>query len=223
MSSIMLSRDSAVPLDRHLEVGSPWEATMEADTWEQELARRQALATPTDTLRGMFLKGTLEAIRELGDEGLVARCREACAHEDFVELFNYPVRLQLQLMSVALGALAARHGGCEQALRLLGRKALQDFLSSKAGKMLLVVGGGEASRLLNNAPTGYRVSTSYGEHSLRWAGPMNCVWTMKRQFMPPPFEEGLLAGLLENTRARNVRVIGRQTGVLDAEYDISWE
>lgn len=220
----MLSHDSAAPMDRPLETRSPWsETTLEAGTWVRELVRRQSLATPTDTLRGMFLRGTLEAIRELGDEALVERCREACAHEDFVDLFSYPVRLHLQMMSVALEALAARHGGGEQALRLLGRKALEDFLASKSGKMLLVVGGGEASRLLNNAPTGYRVSTSYGEHSLRWLGPTSCRWTMKRQFMPPPFEEGILSGLLENTRARNVRVVGRQTGVLDSEYDISWE
>ena len=220
----MLSHDSAVPMDRPLETGGPWsEAPVEAGTWARDLVRRQSLATPTDTLRGMFLRGTLESIQELGDEALVERCREACAHEDFVELFSYPVRLQLQLMSVALEALAARHGSCEQALRLLGRKAVGDFLASKSGKMLLVLGGGEASRLLLNAPTGYRVSTSYGEHSLRWLGPTSCRWTMKRQFMPPPFEEGLLAGLLENTRARNVRVVGRQTDVLDSEYDISWE
>ncbi|HEX8822545.1 MAG TPA: TIGR02265 family protein [Archangium sp.] len=193
------------------------------DAWAQELTRRQALATPADTLRGMFLRGTLEAIRELGNEALVKRCREACAHENFVELFNYPVQLQLQIMAVALEALAVKHGSCEEALRLLGRKALSDFLASKAGKMLLVVSGGEVSRLLNNAPTGYRVSTSYGEHTLRWVGPTSCQWTMKRQFMPHPFEEGVLAALLENTRARNVRVVGRQTGALDSEYDISWE
>lgn len=211
-------------MNRHTEVRSPWvEAAAEVGAWVQDLARRQSLATPMDTVRGMFLRGTLEAIRELGDEALVERCRETCSRENFVDLFSYPVRLQLQLISVALEALAARYGGCEQALRQLGRKALSDFLASKSGKMLLVVGGGEVSRLLNNAPTGYRVSTSYGEHSLRWAGPTNCVWTMKRQFMPPPFEEGILAGLLETTRARNVRVVGRQVGVLDSEYDISWE
>lgn len=196
---------------------------MESGAWTRELARRQALATPADTVRGMFLRGTLEALRELGDGALVERCREVSAREEFVELFSYPVRLYLQMMTVAMEALAERHGGCEQALRLLGRKALKDFLASKSGKMLLVVGGGEASRLLNNAPTGYRVSTSYGEHSLRWMGPASCRWTMKRQFMPPPFEEAILAGLLENTRARNVQVVGRQTDVLDSEYDITWE
>ncbi len=41
--------------------------------------------------------------------------------------------------------------------------------------------------------------------------------------MPPPFMEGVLQALVENTGARNVRVVGRQTGTLDGEYELSWE
>jgi uncharacterized protein (TIGR02265 family) len=193
------------------------------DFWTMDLARRTELATPADTVRGMFLRGTLDAIRRLGDDALVNRCLETCGHEKFVELFNYPVRLELQILSVAVEALAARHGGCEQVLRLLGRQAVSDFLGSNTGRLLLVVSGGDPKRLLNSTPTGYRVSVSYGEHTLRWMELTRCLWTMKREFMPYPWEEGVFQVLLEKTKARNVKVVGRQTGALDSEYDISWE
>ncbi|WP_257448104.1 DUF2378 family protein [Archangium lipolyticum] len=181
------------------------------------------LATPEDTVRGMFLRGLLEAIGELGDEALVRRCREVSGHEEFVELFSYPVGLQLRLISVAMETLAGRLGGWEPALRLLGRRAASDFLGSNAGRMLLVMGGGEPKRLLNSTPTGYRVSLSYGEHALRWTGVTSCLWSIKGGFLPYPYLEGIFLELLGKTNARNVTVVGRQTGPLDSEYDISWE
>lgn len=190
--------------------------------WERDLARRLALATPADTARGLFLRSTSEVIRALGDEVLERRCREACEHEQFVEFFHYPIRLQLQMMALALAPLAARHGCGMQGLRLLGRRGASAFLASHAGRMLLMLAGGERKRLVECAPMGFRMSSSYGKHTLRWTGPASVHWRMERVFMPYPFLEGVFLALLENTGAWDVRVVGCQTGALDSEYDISW-
>jgi uncharacterized protein (TIGR02265 family) len=191
--------------------------------WERDLARRLSLATPADTTRGLFMRSTSEAILALGDEGLVRRCREACAYEQFVEFFHYPIRLQLQMMALALAPLAARHGCGTRSLRLLGRRGASAFLASQAGRMLLMLAGGERKRLMECAPMGFRMSSSYGKHTLRWTGPASVHWRMERVFMPYPFLEGVFLGVLESSGASNVRVVGCQTGALDSEYDISWE
>jgi uncharacterized protein (TIGR02265 family) len=199
------------------------EREVSLEHWVQELERRIALATPADTVRGLFIQSSLLAIRELGDAALVERCREACGHERFVDLFRYPISLQLRMLSVALEQLASRHGGGAQALRLIGHRAVMDFLESVPGRTVLVVAGGDPKRLLTSVPSAYRLATSFGEHTMRWTGPGQVLWKLTGEFMPYPFHEGTLTGVLAKTVARNVKVSGRQTGPLDCECDISWQ
>lgn len=193
------------------------------DVWARDLAQRVALATPADTAWGAFLRSLLEAIRVLGDEGLVRRCLEVCGQEQPVEFFRYPVRWRLQMMALSLEALAARHGGSGNALRLLGRQATSSFLCSHGGRLMLMLAGGDRKRVLEGAHIGFRMGSSYGTHTTRWLGSASFYWRMEREFMPLPFMEGVLQALLEQTGARNVRVVGRQTGALDSEYELSWE
>lgn len=193
------------------------------DVWARDLARRLELATPEDSVRGMFLRGMLESVRELGDEALVQRCLEACGHENFVDFFSYPTALELRIISVALEPLAVRYGSFEEGLRMLGRHAVNVFLCSHAGRMLVMVAGGNPKMLVTSAPTCYRFGASYGQHHLQWMGQTRCLWTMKREFKPYPYQEGVFMAFLEKTSARNVRVVGRKTGDLDSELDISWE
>jgi hypothetical protein len=185
-----------------LEAGA---AAPPSDFWARDLAQRLKLATPADTAWGLYLRGTLEAVRALGDEGVLRRCLEVCGHEPLVEFFRYPVRLQLQMMSAALRTLAARQGCGARGLRHLGIWSVRDSLASHSGRMVLKLGGGER------------------KHTLRWTGPESVHWIMERDFMPYPYLEGVLQGLLEGTGARDVRVVGRQTGTLDSEYDVCWE
>ncbi|WP_375767846.1 DUF2378 family protein [Archangium gephyra] len=194
-----------------------------SDFWARDLAQRLKLATPADTAWGLYLRGTLEAIRALGDEGVLRRCLEVCGPEPLVEFFRYPVRLQLQMMSAALQTLSARQGCGARGLRHLGLWSVRDSLASHAGRMVLRLGGGEQKHFLDEVPMSFRMGLSYGKHTLRWTGPESVHWTMERDFMPYPYLEGVLQGLLEATGARNVRVVGRQTGTLDSEYDLCWE
>ncbi|MGZ3457039.1 MAG: TIGR02265 family protein [Archangium sp.] len=184
--------------------------------------QRMALASAEDIVRGLYLQSVLKAIRALGDEALVTRCTASCGQARFFDFFNYPVRLQLQMMSLVMPALTARHEEAERALWLMGHCVAMDFLESEAGRTVQVLVRGEPKRLVNHLPLTYRMSVT-GERSVKWTGPQCCRFTMKRDFMPSSFHEGLLVAMLERLGASKVKVLGRQTDVLESEYDISWQ
>lgn len=184
--------------------------------------QRMALATSEDMARGLFLQSALKAVRELGDEALEKRCVSACGQARFFDFFNYPIRQHLQMLSAAMPSLAARHGDVEQALWLMGHCVAMDFLESEAGRTMQVLVRGEAKRLVNNLPSTYQVSVT-GVRSVKWTGPQCCRFSMKRDFLPAAFHEGMLVAMLERMDASKVKVVGRQVDVLDSEYDISWQ
>lgn len=183
---------------------------------------RMALATPEDMARGMFLSSSLRAIRALGDESLARRCVEASGQSRFIDFFNYPIRVHLQMMATALPTLVVRHGELARTLWLLGHCVATDFLESEAGRTMQVLVRGEAKRLVNNLPSTYQVSLP-GARSVKWLGPQCCRLDMRRDFMPPAFHEGLLVALLERMHARRIRVVGRPVDALASEYDMYWQ
>lgn len=190
--------------------------------WNHDWNLRMNLATPGDTARGLFFNSTLEAIRVLGGEELVKRCLESCGQERFIDFFTYPVSLQLRIISTAMQALQKRYGSPEGALRHLGRCLSMGFLGSSAGQMLVKLAAGDPKRLLEGLSSAYRVSLSYGQHSVRWTGPRSGCFLMRKEFMPHPVHEGVLATLLEVGGAREVKVWGRPLGPLDAECEFTW-
>jgi uncharacterized protein (TIGR02265 family) len=195
---------------------------MESIGSEQDVTQRQALAIPGEMARGMFFQATLDAVRTLGDEEAVRCCLEASGEEKFVDFFNYPVGANIRLLFTAARLLRERCGGLEEALRQLGLRSGAQFMGSAAGKALLLLARGEPGRLVGHLPSVYRAAVSYGERSVVWTGPTSGRILMRREFMPYPFHEGLLAGVLEVGKVREARVLGRQLSTLDSEYDISW-
>ncbi len=191
--------------------------------WVKEFERRMALATPAETVRGLLFKGTLESIRSLGDESLVQRCLAACGQERLLDFFSYPIRLRLQVILTALPTLAERYGGCEGALRQLGRRATSDFLKSNAGERILLMAQGSPKQLISRLPAAYRLATSFGAHEVEWTGLKSGRIRFQHEFMPPPFHEGVVQMGLETVGAQAVQVRGQQTGALDTECTFSWE
>ncbi len=191
---------------------------------ERQLRHRMAMASPTDTVRGMFLNGALEVAQALGGSEAVDRCREVSEEKRFIDFFNYPVFELLQVSLAATKLLGPRAGGGAGVLRQLGAQASKDFLASPTGKTMLLLTGGNPRRLLNQLPSSYRTAVSFGERRMSWAvGERNGRLIVQRDFMPPAYTKGLMQGLLESVGARNVHVTGRPTGLLDSEYEIVWE
>jgi uncharacterized protein (TIGR02265 family) len=191
---------------------------------ERQLRHRMAMASPTDTVRGMFLNGVLEVALALGGSEAVDRCREVSDEKRFVDFFNYPVFELLQMSLAATKHLGVRAGGGAGVLRRMGTQAAKDFLASPTGKTMLLLTGGNPRRLLNQLPSSYRTAVSFGERRMMWSvGERNGRLIVQRDFMPPAYTKGLMQGLLEAVGARNVSVSGRPTGLLDSEYEIVWE
>lgn len=191
---------------------------------ERQLRHRMAMASPTDTARGMFFNGALEVARALGGSETADRCQQLIGEKHFIDYFNYPV-LDLLRMSIELvRCVGPRSGGGAGVLRRMGAQAARDFLVSAPGKTMVLLSGHSPRRLLNQLPTSYRTAVSYGERRVVWSvSERTGHFVAQRDFMPPAFTKGLLQGLLEATGVRSVNVSGRPTGMLDSEYEISWE
>ncbi len=188
-----------------------------------DLERRLSLATPRDTVRGMFCLGTLEAVRSLAGEAAMRLCVEAGGEPRFVEFFNYPVSTYLRVNDAAARVLEPVCGGWEEAQRQLGRRATADMLHSAAGKALMMLSKGESRRLLGMLPSAYRSAVNYGERSVVWEGASRGRILMRRDFMPSAYHEGVLLAALERVNARSVSVRAWRMGLLDCEYLVCWQ
>jgi uncharacterized protein (TIGR02265 family) len=188
-----------------------------------EFERRISLATPADTTRGLFFNGAMAAVRSFGGDAVAEKCREATGEKRFVDFFSYPVAKFLTLSLTASQALGSQLGGFEATQRRLGMQATRDFFSSMAGRTLLLLAGEDASRVLANLPSGYRTATSYGERTVEMTGTHSARVTMKRDFMLPAYNEGVLIAVLESANVKNPRVTAHLSGPLDCEYTLTWD
>ncbi|GEL73120.1 MULTISPECIES: DUF2378 family protein [Myxococcus] len=188
----------------------------------RELRQRCALATPEDTARGMFFRGVLETVRRVGGSAMEQLCRQSLPEKRYIDFFSYPITQFLPLAFQAAGLLSEHCGGLAAAHRVMGQKAAHDFLESVAGRTLLMLAYDEPRLLLGQLPTGFLAAVSYGERSMVWTGPRSGRFVMKRDFMPTAYHEGVLHAVLEAVGARDIGVQGRELGLLDTEYALSW-
>jgi uncharacterized protein (TIGR02265 family) len=188
-----------------------------------EFEERAAQTTPADRCRGLFYNAALRAIHELAGPEAAQRCLEASGERRAVDFLNYPVTGFQRLCVQAIEVAEPRLGSAEAVLQLLGKQAVDDFLASAAGKTLLMLANTDPKRMISNLPSGFRACVTYGERSVVWQGPKQCTFTMKRDYMPHPYHEGVLSTVLLALGAKNVKVKGRRTGTVDADYEMSWE
>ena len=191
---------------------------------ERQLRHRMAMASPTDTTRGMFFNGALEVARALGGSEAADRCQQVIGEKTFIDFFNYPVLDLLRMSLEVVRLVGPRAGGGAGVLRRIGAQAAQDFLASPSGKTMLLLAGNNPRRVLSQMPTSFRTAVSFGERRMVWAvSERTGLFVTQRDFLPPAYTKGLLQGVLETAGARNVNVSGWPTGMLDSEYQISWD
>jgi uncharacterized protein (TIGR02265 family) len=181
-----------------------------------------AVTLPTDTCRGMFFNGLLEAVNSMGGEELRARCFAAAGARRFVDFISYPVADFIRPIFLAAEALGPFHGGMDPVMRQLGRRGTSDFLQSTVGKTMLALAGQDPARLLSTIPSGCRASLSYGERSVELLGPGRARMMSRRDFLPLPYNEGMITAALERSHAQLVRVRGVRRSMLDVDYEVSW-
>lgn len=194
---------------------------------EAEYERRIALATPEDTARGLFFNGVLAAVITFGGETALKQChallKERRFERRFIDFSSYPVADFLRLALAASQVLSAQLGGPETTQRRLGMQATRDFFSSMAGRTILLLSGESPKRILDKIPSGYRSAVSYGERTVTFTGDRSARVVARRDFMLPPYTEGVLTAILEAVNARSPRVQSRPLGLLDCEYELNWD
>jgi uncharacterized protein (TIGR02265 family) len=201
-------------------------ATSSTNAVESDYERRIALATPQDTARGLFFNGVLAAVVTFGGEPALKRCHallnDRRFERRFIDFSSYPVADFLRMALAATRVLSAQLGGSEATQRRLGMQATRDFLGSMAGRTLLLLSGDSPKRVMGNLASGYRSAVSYGERTVTMLGDTGARVVVKRDFMLPLYNEGVLLAVLDAVHARNPQVRARSTGLLDCEYELSW-
>jgi uncharacterized protein (TIGR02265 family) len=194
---------------------------MAADRRELEL--RLAAATPADTVRGLIFNAIFSVVREAaGDEA--ARACDPSRKGQRTEFFNYPVTDFLRIIWDAADRLEGKVGGGDAAFYRIGHRAGELVLGSMLGKTLLALAGtGGPKQLLSHAPGGYRATVSYGERLVSWPSETHARFVFIRDFLLPAFHCGVLAVGAERAGGRSVKAVGRQTGPLEAVYDVTWQ
>jgi uncharacterized protein (TIGR02265 family) len=190
---------------------------------ELELERRLLLATPADSVRGMFFRSVLGVMWALGDEAAVERCVEVCGTRKFTDFTCYPASTFLRLSWTAARLLEKGYGDFTGAMRALGRRGATDFFASSTGRPLQSLLVGNPRRLLDSLPMAYAAASANGGRcEVAWAHAGSALVRLERDFLPRPYVEGALAAALEVVGAREPRVWSRLMGPLSSEYVLSW-
>ena len=58
---------------------------------------------------------------------------------------------------------------------------------------------------------------------MTWLGERHARYVFTRDFLVPPFHAGVLAVGAIVGGGKNVKATGRQTGLLEAVYDVTWD
>ncbi len=188
----------------------------------EELEQRLALCGPGDTVRGFFFTAALEAVRGLGDAEALERCVAAAGGERFLTFFSYPVGDLNRLLYAAAWALSGPWGGFDAALRTLGQRVAPDYLESGAGRVLVMLAGGEPRRMLNGFPAAFRTAIRHGDCSVQWVEPNRATVVIQGTTVPTGYFEGAVRGVFASTKVAEVRTVGRQVGMNATEVDVSW-
>ena len=190
-----------------------------------DLASRLALANPEDTCKGMFFNGLFRAVSRAQGQAAADVLRQVGRGQKFVDFFNYPIAdfLPMAWHAAAVAGSGADTVALERGIRSLGRQATDDFLSTAVGKTLLLLAGSDPRRLMASLASGYKTAVSYGVRALVWQGQTRCLFTMRRDFMPHPYHEGVLLQVLTTVGARGLQVKVTRVGLLDTDNEVSWE
>lgn len=188
-----------------------------------DFAARLEQVTPGDTAKGMFFNGVLDAVAKLvGPEAPAICLASAGEKRKFIDFFNYPIGTFLYLAFTAVELMAQAGGTHDDGFFRLGAQATSDFLGTGVGKTLLLLAGRDPGRLLAALPGAYKTAVSYGERKAEAMGKGRYRLTVRRDFMPGKYHEGVLDAVVRAMGIQDVKVVGTSLGLLDVQYDIQW-
>ena len=188
----------------------------------EELERRIAATTDADTSRGLSFNRVFMLVRQrLGDDA--ARSCDPQRKGSRVDFFGYPVADYLRIAWNATDLLEPKLGSVAAVWTELGALTVTGFLASALGRTLFAMAGRDPRRIVAAGPSGYRSAVSYGERTVEWVGERHAVLRFRRDFIPPPYHRAVMLTALRASEARNPRVAATVLGLLDSDYDVTWD
>jgi uncharacterized protein (TIGR02265 family) len=188
----------------------------------RDLERRLAATTDADTSRGLNFNRLFDLVKEHLGEGAARAC-DPQRRGSRIDFFSYPVAEYLRIAWDAADRLEPALGSVDAVFEELGRRTVTGFLGSALGRTIFALAGRDPRRFLSAGPAAYRSAASYGDRTVEWLGEKHARMTFKRDFMPPVFHRAVILAGLGASDAKAPRVEARATGLLDSEYDVSWE
>jgi len=193
----------------------------ELEQFRAETAERLARLKPTDTIKGIFLKGYLEAYRKEGGDGLYDQCVTMLGEKRIIELFNYPYAGVMKIGVLGAEVLGPKLGGVQPYLRAMGRLAVDGYLSSALGKAFMSLVHPTPKAMLGMLPTAIKTSFSFGERWATFEGD-SCVFQCRKDFSPSEANAGAIEAVLHATRVSKVEVTVQQQDLLDYDIKARW-
>lgn len=187
-----------------------------------ELAQLIAVATPTDTSRGLNFNTVFDLVKDMAGEDAVKKL-DPNGKGKRIDFFAYPITEYLPITWDAADRLELKLGSTDGFFRELGRRTVSGFLGSLLGRTVLAMSGRDPRRVLASGPAGYRSAVSYGERKVEFLGERSARMSFERDFMPAAFHIAVIETALKATDLRTVRVTGRDLAFMCSEYQIAWE
>jgi uncharacterized protein (TIGR02265 family) len=188
----------------------------------RDLDARLAATTDADTSRGLNFNRVFDLVREVAGPDAARAC-DPQRKGSRVDFFSYPVADYLRVAWDAADHLERSFGSVDAVWEELGRRTVNGFLSSALGRTIHALAGRDPRRFVSAGPPGYRSAVSYGERTVEWLGERRARLVFRRDFMVPAFHRAVMLAALEASDAKSPRVEARATGLLDSEYDLTWD
>jgi uncharacterized protein (TIGR02265 family) len=190
----------------------------------KDLEARLAAATSHDTVRGVVFNAIFSVVREDAGDEAARKVDSVAGKGSRTEFFTYPVADFLNIIWNAADLLEAKLGSTDAVFHKIGMRAGELVAGSMLGKTLLALAAGGGTRqMLTHMPGGYRATVSYGERTVTWISEKHARYVFTHDFLVPAFHAGVLTVGALVSGGKNVRAVGRQTGLLEAVYDVTWE
>lgn len=193
----------------------------ELERFRAETAERLARLKPTDTIKGIFLKGYLEAYRQEGGDALYEQCVALLGERKIVDLFNYPYAGVMKIGVLGAELLGPKLGGVNPYLRAMGRLAVDGYLTSTLGRAFMALVRPTPRAMLGLLPTAIKTSFSFGERRVTFDGE-SCVFQCRKDFSPSEANAGAIEAVLRATKVARVEVSVAQHSLLDYDLQARW-
>ena len=199
-------------------------AKVEAElaAFRAEVTTRVAGLTVADTIKGLYLRGYLEAIRSQGGDELYRRCRTLVHEKEIIDFFSYPYAAVMEMGVLGAESLASTFGGVQPFLRAMGRIAVDQYLSSPLGRTFLNLAQPSPRAMLRMLPTAIATTMRFGTRTVTFTGDTACTFACRGDWSPAEANAGAIEAVIAAGKGRSPVVTVRQYSMLDYDLEATW-